>query len=285
MEIFGEISPLKAFLADQKKLGKTVGLVPTMGALHEGHLALLRESLSSQDLTVCSIFVNPAQFNNVDDLKRYPRPLEKDVEMLEKVGCQVLFVPGEHEMYPEHHLTHFSFGHLDQEMEGQFRPGHFAGVALVVSKLFNIVEPDAAYFGQKDWQQFIIIRQIVRDLNFTVRLVCVPTVRELDGLALSSRNTRLNPALRPKATALYQSLEKVKKSLLEGVSVIEAKRGVKKLFYDQPEITLEYFHVVDSENLEPLSNVEEASRPILCIAAYVGEIRLIDNMFLDLHEL
>lgn len=283
MEIFSEISPLKAFLADQKKIGKSIGLVPTMGALHEGHLTLIRASQKTHDLTVCSLFVNPLQFNNPEDLRHYPRPLALDVSMLEKVGCDVLFVPDTHEMYPSPPLLNLSFGMLEQRMEGAFRPGHFSGVAIVVSKLLHAVGPDSAFFGQKDWQQFVIIKQLVKDLNFPVTLVSIPTVREADGLALSSRNLRIPPHLRSVAGKLNKILTEARNKLQGGESTSYVHTWVTTQMSLLPETRLEYFEVVESENLTAVTDVRIANHPILCMAAYVGGIRLIDNMFLDLH--
>lgn len=280
MQIFHKIAPLRAFLAEQRRHGKTIGLVPTMGALHEGHLSLISVARSQSDLTVATVFVNPAQFNNSSDLKNYPRTLEKDTELLEKVGCDVLFAPETTEIYPVETTLTFDFGTLDKVMEGKFRPGHFSGVALVVSKLFHIVEPDTAFFGQKDWQQFAVISRLVSELNFNIKLQSVPTFRSKEGLALSSRNMRLTPAQREIALVLYQSLTDAKTQLLSGVPVDVVQRNVEARFSGLEGVSLEYFEVADSANLTLLNNVKEAASPILCIAAFVGEVRLIDNMFL-----
>jgi len=280
MQIYREIHPFKAFLVENRPWGRTVGLVPTMGALHDGHLALIRESKLNNDITICSIFVNPAQFNNPSDLQKYPRTLEKDIQLLESIHCDVLFCPEAAEMYNSIYLTHFDFGHLDKTMEGQFRPGHFSGVALIVSKLFHIVEPDVAYFGQKDWQQFAIIRQLVKDLSFNVTLKSVPIIRESDGLALSSRNARLSPDQRKQAIVLFNALKKACALLQSDKSISDVKGIIKQYVEKCQDIKLEYFEVADSENLTLLNNVEESVSPILCIAAFVGDIRLIDNMFL-----
>lgn len=207
MQIFKEIGLLKAFLVEKRTHGKTIGFVATMGALHEGHLELIRNSQNGNSITVCSIFVNPSQFNNAADLQQYPRTLESDIQKLESAGCDVLFCPEVAAMYDSQSLLKFDFGHLDKVMEGEFRPGHFSGVALVVSKLFNIVEPDVAYFGQKDWQQFAIIQQLTRELKFNLTLQSIPTFRETDGLAMSSRNARLSPELRKKSSVIYRALK------------------------------------------------------------------------------
>lgn len=280
MQIFKEIDLLKAFLVEKRSQAKTVGLVPTMGALHEGHLKLINNSQNDNSTTICSIFVNPSQFNNLADLQKYPRTLDTDIALLQKVGCDALFCPEVETMYDNHSFVRFDFGQQDKVMEGEFRPGHFSGVALVVSKLFHIVEPDRAYFGQKDWQQFAIIRQLTKELKFNLTLKCVPTVREASGLALSSRNARLTSAQREKASIINGLLKEAIAQLKNGKSVFHVKDYVKAKLDHDPEIRLEYFEVADSENLMLLADVTESTRPILCIAAFVGEVRLIDNMFL-----
>ncbi len=281
MQIFREIAPLKAFLVEKRRLDKTVGFVPTMGALHQGHLSLIQASRNENSITVCSIYVNPAQFTNQADLQKYPRTPEIDIAMLKNAGCEALFSPDSRDMYESHSMVRFDFGHLDKIMEGEFRPGHFSGVALVVSKFLHIVEPDHAYLGQKDWQQFAIVRQLVHELKFNVKLRCIPTMREPDGLAMSSRNTRLTSDQRRKSIVLHQALTRACTSLKGGSTIGEVKILVQQIVEHDREIKLEYFEVADSENLKLLSSVEESVSPILCIAAFVGEVRLIDNMFLS----
>jgi pantoate--beta-alanine ligase len=281
MEIFKQIAPLKAFLNSQKRAGKSIGLVPTMGALHAGHLSLIQASKAQNSFTVCSIFVNPTQFNNAGDLQKYPRTLDKDTLLLEKVECDVIFCPDSVEMYPEKSVMKFDFGHLDKVMEGAFRPGHFSGVGLVVSKLFNIIQPDRAYFGQKDWQQFAVIRKLVDELNFDLTLTSVPTSREPDGLAMSSRNLRLDAEQRQTATVFYQALLAAKDALRQGKTVSEARAVVQEKFDGRTGVSLEYFELADSKNLNTLENVKASEQPIMCIAGFVGEIRLIDNMFVE----
>jgi pantoate--beta-alanine ligase len=281
MQVFNEIAPLKAFIRAKKHEGKSIGLVPTMGALHAGHLSIIQASQAENDITICSIYVNPAQFNNAADLEKYPRTIDKDTKSLEKVECDVLFCPSNREMYENDSLLKFDFGHLDKVMEGRFRPGHFSGVALVVSKLFNLVEPDRAYFGQKDWQQLVIIRQLVMELKFNLELRVVPIFREADGLAMSSRNQRLAAAEREKAVVFYRALEAAKTSLLSGSSFDEVSTMVRKIVESSDLVTLEYFEIAESKNLNLLDNVKAADRAIMCIAGFVGEVRLIDNMFLD----
>lgn len=281
MEIFKQIDPLKAFLKDQRLLGKSIGLVPTMGALHPGHMALIKASKQQNSLTVSSIYINPTQFNNPADLEKYPRTLDKDITLLNDAGCDVLFAPDNKEMYSQKPFLKFDFTHLDKIMEGKFRPGHFSGVALVVSKFFHIVQPDHAYFGQKDFQQFVIIRQLVNDLQFNLELHCIPTLRENDGLAMSSRNLRLSSEQRKLATIFYKALIEAKQKIIANTPVSEVKEFVAKLINAQPHSQLEYFELADSSNLNLLNNVSDGNRPIMCIAGYIGEIRLIDNMYLD----
>jgi pantoate--beta-alanine ligase len=281
MEIFKEISPLKAFLKQARTDGKSLGLVPTMGALHKGHLSLLEASKAENDITICSIYVNPTQFNNPQDLIKYPRTYDGDLAMLQKVGCDVLFSPTNDEMYLDEALMTLDFGPLDKVMEGHFRPGHFSGVALVVAKLFNIVEPDKVYFGQKDWQQFTIIKRMVEEMKFNLLLRSVSTTRESDGLALSSRNLRLKENDREKASTLYKALNQAKEELIgKQTPFSKVSQEIKEMVEEQQGIQLEYFELADSENLKLIADVEEADQPILCIAAFVGDVRLIDNMLL-----
>ncbi len=279
MEIFSEIKPLRAFLTAQKKLGRSIGLVPTMGALHAGHIELIQSSCKQNDLTVCSIYVNPTQFNNAGDLEKYPRTLTTDTALLQEAGCDVIFAPANTEMYATPTQLHFDMGHLDKILEGEFRPGHFSGVALVVSKLFNIVAPTRAYFGQKDFQQLKVVTKLVEELMFDIELKSVPIVREASGLAMSSRNQRLNPEEREYATVFYRSLLLAKDLLKSGESIIPVRKKVKQLCESVPAVRLEYFEWVDVANLKPAENV--SSQTILLIAGYVGEVRLIDNLLIE----
>ncbi len=281
MKIFKEIAELKSFLGQIKSDGRTIGLVPTMGALHKGHISLIEASKKENSVTVTTIYVNPTQFNNPSDLQKYPRTLERDLEMLEKAGCDVVFCPGDAEMYEEKPTLKFDFGNLDKVMEGKFRPGHFSGVALVVGKLFNIAEADRAYFGQKDWQQVSIISRMVAELKFNLVVCSVPIVRDSDGLAMSSRNLRLSPKERLQASVLYQSLLMAKKGLNDGLPLETVKKAVKSLVEEQQDVKLEYFELADRKNLMPVNTVDSGTQAIICIAAYAGEVRLIDNMFLD----
>jgi len=281
MEIFKKIAPLKVYLEEIRRSGQTIGLVPTMGALHKGHIALISASRAQNSRTICSIYVNPMQFNNAADLQKYPRSLEQDVKLLEAAACDVLFYPDNEDMYEGKSVLKFDFGDLDKVMEGKYRPGHFSGVALVVSKLFNIVNPDNAYFGQKDWQQFAVIQQVVTELKFGLTLHSIPTLRETDGLAMSSRNLRLNGMERQQATIFYNALRLAKEKLKKGEEIAGVKRLVGEMVEKADGVKLEYFEVAESKSLNLLEAVDGVERPILCIAGYVGEVRLIDNMFLN----
>jgi pantoate--beta-alanine ligase len=280
MEIFREIKPLRAFLREKNKAGFIIGFVPTMGALHLGHLSLIEASKKAGCFTVCSIFVNPAQFNNAEDLVKYPRTLEEDIKLLTEVKCDVLFSPSPQEVYPHTSNTFFDFGSLGTTMEGEFRPGHFSGVALVVSKLFHIVEPDHAFFGQKDWQQFTIINQLVKDLNFNIQLHPIATFREADGLAMSSRNQRLTEAQRAKAIIFYQALLECQSRLGDGEKLDKIILSIKNKIEQDAEVRLEYLQLANRENLSSLNSVEEPNKAVLCIAGFVGDVRLIDNILL-----
>jgi pantoate--beta-alanine ligase len=279
MKVFNSSSELKLYIKNAKISGKSVGFVPTMGALHEGHLSLIQSSKKENEITVASIFVNPLQFNNSSDLAHYPRTLDQDIEKLKKVGCDLLFFPSEQEIYKETPRIKISFGKLEEVMEGKFRPGHFNGVAIVVSKLFHLVDPDNAYFGQKDLQQYLVIQQMVKDLSFPLTLHCCPIFRESDGLAMSSRNLRIPAAQREVAGKIYQAL-KIGKECLQTESIASTEEKVKNFLSQYPDLTLEYFEVVNSETLEPIKNVKEQKQVALCIAVYLEGIRLIDNIFL-----
>ncbi|MFN4145019.1 MAG: pantoate--beta-alanine ligase [Runella sp.] len=278
MELLHTIADLRNHLDVHRRVGKSIGFVPTMGALHEGHLSLIAASKAQNDLTVCSIFVNPIQFNNPADLARYPRTLEADCAMLAAAGCDVVFAPTAEEMYPTASVLKFDFGFLERVMEGAFRPGHFNGVGIVVSKLFNIVQPHRTYFGQKDLQQVAIVRQMMQDLSFPIEFYACATLREADGLAMSSRNRNLTPDERPLAAHLYKSLMQAKEQLVEGASSEQVKVKAKQYFEAIPAITLEYFEVVDAHTLEAVEGWQDENRTAICVAAYLGKVRLIDNV-------
>ena len=281
MEIFKKIASLKVYLEEIRRSGKTIGLVPTMGALHRGHLELINASKAQNYATICSIYVNPTQFNNPADLQKYPRNLDKDMKLLGTVGCDAVFCPDNDEMYDGQSVLKFDFGSLDKVMEGKYRPGHFSGVALVVCKLFNVVGPHNAYFGQKDWQQFAVIQQVVQELKFGLILHSIPTLRENDGLAMSSRNLRLNDRQRQQATAFFQALRLAHENLKMGKEIAGVKRLVKETVEKTEGLSLEYFEVAESGTLDLFDRIDGAKKPIMCIAGYVGEVRLIDNMFLN----
>jgi pantoate--beta-alanine ligase len=279
MRLVETITEVKQLISQIRCSRRSIGFVPTMGALHEGHLQLLRTAAAQNDVIVSSIFVNPTQFNNPEDYRLYPRLLEEDLVLLRQVGCDLVFAPPASVMYPQEAAMTFNFGKLEEVMEGQYRPGHFNGVAVVVSKLFNIVKPDRAYFGQKDLQQFAIIRQLVHDLSFDLELVCHPIIRAEDGLALSSRNRRLSPEQRQEASCLFKALElSARKVGQEPFSQIKAEAEAYLAGF--PAIRLEYFEIADADTLQPLHEPAPAGKTALCLAAWVGPVRLIDNIVL-----
>jgi pantoate--beta-alanine ligase len=277
MQIFNSISSLQEFLKAVRQSGHTIGFAPTMGALHTGHLSLIEASKKQNDFTVCSIFVNPTQFNNAHDLSVYPRTLEADCQMLDSVGCDVVFAPSAEEMYPQLPNIKFDFGDLERVMEGQFRPGHFNGVGIVVSKLLNIVQPDNAYFGQKDLQQCAVVNRLVKDLSFSLTLNICPTQRETDGLAMSSRNRNLSPEQRADAPHIYKALQKAANLLKENKSSGAVKTFISEYFEAITSFELEYFEISDFETLQPINELQ-TEKTALCIAAFMGKTRLIDNV-------
>ena len=277
MEIIRAASELKARLAALRKAGKIIGFVPTMGALHEGHLSLVKEAADHSDVVVMSIFVNPNQFNNASDLERYPRDLQKDAALLEGTACELLFVPSAKEVYPEPDQRVFDFGDLDKVMEGKFRPGHFNGVAQVVSRLFDLVAPHKAFFGEKDFQQLAVVRAMVRQLNYPVEIVPCPIVREADGLAMSSRNMLLSTLQRKNAPQIALTLSE-SCNFAATHSVAETKQQVVDAINAVPELEVEYFEIVDGNSLQAVGSWEESSYVVGCIAVFAGEVRLIDNV-------
>ena len=271
------IPELKKVLQESREKGFSVGLVPTMGALHSGHISLVNKSVTENDVTVVSVFVNPTQFNDKNDLERYPRTLEADMALLEQAGCTIVFAPGVEEMYPEPDTRTFSFAPLDQVMEGPARPGHFNGVAQIVSKLFFAVEPGRAYFGQKDFQQVAIIRLMTKQLNLPIEIVSCPIMREESGLALSSRNMLLSDEERKKATKISQALFK-STTFVPAKSVEEIKAFVTESLSSDPIFRMEYFEIVDGDTLQSVKSWDDASYVVGCITIYCGKIRLIDNV-------
>lgn len=272
---------LAEFLRKEREKGKKIGFIPTMGALHEGHLSLIEASLKNTDITVCSIFVNPTQFNDSKDLERYPRMPEKDALMLEKAGCHVLFMPSVDEVYPKKDTRQFNFGILDTVLEGAKRPGHFNGVAQVVSILFDIVQPDKAFFGSKDYQQVMVIKDLTRQLKLNTEIIPCPTLREPDGLAMSSRNMLLSPEERRAAGLIPKLMQEAKALKVQGSSIEEIKKFVTQKLAADPIYKLDYYEICNADTLEPLIKLNNSVKSVSLIAVFVGKIRLIDNLALD----
>jgi pantoate--beta-alanine ligase len=260
-----------------RKQGKGVGLVPTMGALHKGHTSLVGKASEENDVVVVSLFVNPAQFNNSADLEKYPRTLDKDLELLQSMKVDMVFVPSIKEMYPEEDSRTFDLGNLDRVMEGKFREGHFTGVAKIVTKLFELIHPSRAYFGQKDFQQLVIVRRLVELLDYPVEIVACPIVREEDGLAMSSRNVLLTPEERKLAPFIYQTL-KLAREKKETMNPDQVRAWVSTRYEQQHELQLEYFEIVDDKELTSIHEWSETVNKVGCIAVQLGEVRLIDNL-------
>lgn len=277
MKIVHAIKDLQEALADLRAQGKTVGLVPTMGALHAGHASLVKRSVAENDATVVSVFVNPTQFNDKNDLTKYPRTLEADCRLLEQCGATVVFAPSVEEIYPEPDMRHFSFPPLDTVMEGAYRLGHFNGVCQIVSKLFDLVKPDRAYFGEKDFQQLAIIREMVRQLKFPLQIVGCPIVREADGLALSSRNTRLSAEQRQQALKISQTLF-ASVDYAATHTVAQTQQFVEDAIAAAPGLRLEYFELVDGNTLQKITDWAGTDYAVGCITVFCGEVRLIDNI-------
>lgn len=277
MKIVNSIQKLKRYLAEERQHNKQIGFVPTMGALHNGHLSLVKRCVEENDVCVVSIFVNPTQFNDKNDLATYPRTLDKDSALLEPAGCDYVFAPTETEMYPEPDTRTFDFGTVSAVMEGARRPGHFNGVAQIVSKLFYAVEPDNAYFGEKDFQQIAVIRAMVKQLNIPVKINACPILREDDGLALSSRNVRLTPEQRQKAPLIARTL-KESTNFAAGKSVQETIDYVVNTINADPVMRVEYYEIVDGITMESIKDWSDTEYAVGCITVYCGEVRLIDNV-------
>ena len=277
MKIIDTIKDLRLLLDESRAAGNSVGLVPTMGALHAGHASLVERAVKENDVVVVSVFVNPTQFNDKNDLKNYPRTLDADCALLERIGATVAFAPSVEEMYPEEDTRQFSFAPLDTVMEGACRPGHFNGVAQIVSKLFYAVEPDRAYFGEKDFQQLAIIREMVRQLGMGLEIVGCPIVREEDGLAMSSRNTLLSEDERERAltisSTLFASADFAKINTLAAT-----KAFVEDMINDTPGLELEYYQIVDGNTLQEIGEWKDSDYVVGCIALFCGNVRLIDNI-------
>ncbi len=279
MKVFTTKKELISFINDFRKKGKTIGLVPTMGALHEGHLSLVRECKKNTDITVVSIFVNPTQFNDPEDLKRYPRTPEQDISLLNTVDCDLVFLPTVEEIYPEKDIRKFNFGYLENIMEGARRPGHFNGVGQVVSRLFDIVTPDKAFFGMKDFQQIAIIKNMVQQLNYKIDIVSCPIIREASGLALSSRNMLLDEEHKKNAPHIYATLKKAR-NLVAQMSVDDLKKWITDQIDSNPYLKTEYVEIVDNTTLQIIQNWNEKNDRVVCVAVHAGKIRLIDNIVL-----
>ncbi len=281
MKVFKKKKDVCYLIDNERIKGKKIGFVPTMGALHRGHLALIDFAVKENDICICSIFVNPAQFNNREDLLKYPQSLEKDLILLKTTGCHVVYVPEVNEIYknPDRLKTTIGFGKIESILEGKFRPGHFRGVGLVVTKFFNIIKPHKTYFGQKDLQQYYLIRQLIDDFSYDIQLVCVPTIREKDGLAFSSRNNRIEPEYRSYANKFYDCLKQSRYLLKDGKTMQEIKKFADKYISQFPFLKLEYLEMVDTGDFQIIDKIRDKNQTALCIAGYVNNIRLIDNVF------
>ena len=281
MRIYSTIKDISSYVSAQQRKSKKVGFVPTMGALHEGHLSLLRKAKKENDVVVCSIFVNPTQFNQQSDLDNYPRTLERDQDLLKSTGCDVLFVPEVSEMYPDEVKQEpIQLGDITKNMEGAKRPGHFEGVATIVKRLFQAVPANASYFGEKDFQQLAVIRHLVKQDQLPIRIVGCPIVREPNGLAMSSRNERLSIEGKAKASIIHEQLNWVKAHYYE-MSVSELTQAVEMAFDEHDEFTLEYLVIADELTLQPFEDRRSSSCPRIFIAVWLEEVRLIDNMSLQ----
>ena len=280
MKVINKTSDLQAIIEQFKNDGKSIGLVPTMGALHKGHLSLVKNSISNNDITVVSIFVNPTQFNNPNDLASYPRTVDKDLELLQTIGCDIVFAPEADDIYSKSETDsrfEFDFEGLDKVMEGKFRPGHFNGVVQIVSKLFDLVHPDRAYFGEKDFQQLAIIRLMTRRYNLPIEIVPCPIVREDSGLALSSRNSLLKDNEKQVASQIYAVLNE-SRQFIPQTEVEELKQCVIAAIEQKPELKVEYFDIVDGHTLKSIVKWDECDYVVGCITVFCGNVRLIDNI-------
>jgi len=279
LEIFNNKQTVHSYLEKLRSQGKSIGFVPTMGALHDGHLSLIEQAKIRTDIVVCSIFVNPTQFNDKKDLDNYPRPIEDDIKKLQNAHCDVLFIPEVGEMYNNNEHWSIDLDHLDAILEGEVRPGHYQGVTQIVNKLLDIVNPDFAFFGQKDYQQFMVISHMVNKLLLRVNLVLCPIIREKDGLAMSSRNIYLSPADRQNSLALFKSLS-LFKDLYKTKDIDQLKTEVTSFLNAAPGIELEYFEIFNAKSFQPTSSKGLGSI-IALVAAKVGSIRIIDNMIIE----
>lgn len=278
MKIIRTVRELKDAVNALKAEGKSVGLVPTMGALHDGHISLVEQARRDNDAVVVSVFVNPTQFNNPDDLRTYPRTEDADCRRLEAAGVDSAFIPSVEEMYPEPDTRVFDLGDVAAVMEGAMRPGHFNGVAQVVSRLFAMVNPDRAYFGEKDFQQIAVIRRMVELEKFAIEIVSCPIKRESDGLAMSSRNVRLSARQREVAPNIYRILKESVEAKASGLSLEETKRKVIEEINAYPEMEVEYYEIVNADDMQPVRDWNDCRQAVGCITVYLGDVRLIDNI-------
>ncbi len=279
MQVVKNIEQLGALISEQKEQNKTIGFIPTMGALHQGHISLVKQAEQECDYIVVSIFVNPTQFNDPSDLEKYPRTLDADLALLETTQCNLVFTPSVETIYPEKDTRVFNFGLLETVMEGAFRPGHFNGVAQVVSKLFYATKPHKAFFGQKDFQQLAIIRSMTKQLQLPIDIVSCPIVRETNGLAKSSRNCRLSALQFQEASHIYKQLQWATEQVGK-LSPQELKEAVSSRIADNLHLELEYAELADAETLQSINNWSDSATVVLCVAVFCGEVRLIDNIIL-----
>jgi pantoate--beta-alanine ligase len=278
LKVFTTTREIQQYLTDMRNRGLSTGFVATMGALHHGHLSLIQQAKKDNDLAICSIFVNPTQFNDPADLEKYPRPIAHDTKMLEQAGCDILFNPEVSEMYADNEHWHLALGEIENLLEGKFRPGHYQGVTQVVYKLFNIIKPDVAYFGQKDYQQFMVITKMVQLQNIPVKLVMCPILREADGLAMSSRNIHLTAEDRLHSLILSKTLNWVKENF-DANHITELQNKAAELINAEEGVSLEYFELADGDSLEPAN--QATKNVVALVAARVGKTRLIDNVLIN----
>jgi len=282
MEIISTVADLGKLLSKTPK-DKTLGFVPTMGALHQGHLNLVQQAIIENEICLCSIFVNPTQFNNTEDLDKYPNQIETDLKLLKSIGCNIVFTPTKSEIYPSGFKSKkYNFGNLDKVMEGANRPGHFEGVAMVVSRLFDLIKPQKAYFGEKDFQQLAIIKSLTEQDQLPIKIVPCPISRENDGLAMSSRNIRLEQRYRVAARRIYQRLLELQDQIT-CKSVLELKQWMIEEYEEDKDLKLEYFEIANTQTLKKSNQCTDSQEHIACIAIYAGEIRLIDNIVLKIN--
>lgn len=281
MLLFKEVESLQKYLSKKQKEGLRIGYVPTMGALHQGHASLIQKAKVENDISVCSIFVNPTQFNDPKDLEKYPRTEGSDIDLLVSLGNDVLFYPTVDAVYPKNlKIPKFEFGKVDKVMEGKFRPGHFDGVVEVVYRLLDIVAPDRLYMGQKDFQQFTLIQHMLTQMKSKTKLVVCPIIREADGLALSSRNVRLTKGNRQNAPIISKILHQLSDWIKEGATIKEAEEKAIHQLSKIPDFKPEYLEIVDGHTLQPISKMSETDYVVVCAAIWTGDIRLIDNVIL-----